>query len=66
MTRDIKLPPLPENEASPISYLIDNIRKGVLAGGLVGADINLDVVEILEAARISIQTGAVVPLPLRY
>jgi len=66
MTRNIELPTLHENEASPIAYLIDNIRKGVLAGGLVGADINLDVVEILEAARISIQTGTVVPLPLRY
>ncbi len=63
-TNNLELPPLPENRSSAISYLIDHIRRGVPVEGLVGPEINLDVVEIMEAAKISIKTGKSVSLPL--
>ena len=61
---EIELPALPENLKAPISYLIDHIRRGVPMGQIVAPEINLNVVEIIEAAKISVKTGKAVSLPL--
>ncbi len=56
--------PLPAERAEPIAYMIDCIEKKHEPEGLVGLDMNVDVVEIIEAAKQSIKTGRAVALPL--
>jgi len=52
-------------EAEPIAYLISCIRKGKAPSGLVGLDLNVEVMEILDAAKKSVQTGSAVRLGKR-
>jgi predicted dehydrogenase len=63
--QNIDLPPLPPEEAEPITHMIHAVRTGKALGPLVGVDLNLGVVEILDAAKQSVQTGRAVPLPLK-
>lgn len=61
----LQLPQLPPEQSAPIPYMVHCIRSGQPPQGLVGLDINVDVVEILEAARRSVATGRAIQLPLR-
>ncbi len=63
--QSIDLPALPPEDAEPIAHMIHAIRTGKPLGPLVGMDLNLGVVEILDAAKQSIQTGRAVSLPLK-
>ncbi len=62
--KQLRLDPLPPERAEPIRYMIEAIRSGKPLEGLVAPDINVDVVEILEAAKESARTGRAVRLPL--
>jgi len=57
--------PLPPERAEPIAYMVDRIRNQQPLDGPSALDINVSVQEVLEAAKISVQTGRVVPLPLK-
>jgi len=63
--RQVRLDPLPPGEAEPVSYMIRCIRENKPVEGLVALDINVDVVEILEAAKQSVRTGCAVKLPIK-
>lgn len=56
--------PLPEELAEPIAYMVHAIQADEPLEGLVALDINVDVVEIIEAAKRSVETGEAIPLPL--
>jgi len=56
--------PLPAERAEPIAYMVDRVRNRQPLDGPVALDINVDVVEIIEAAKRSVATGAAVKLPL--
>ncbi|MDX2178449.1 MAG: Gfo/Idh/MocA family oxidoreductase [Bryobacteraceae bacterium] len=56
--------PLPAERAEPIAYMVDRVKSGKPLEGLVALDINVEVVEIIEAAKRSVATGAAVKLPL--
>lgn len=52
-------------QAEPIAFFIEAIRSGRPISGLTGLDMNVEVVEILEAARESVRTGRAVRLASR-
>lgn len=62
--KQLRLDPLPPERAEPIRYMIHAIQNKKPIEGLVALDINVDVVEILEAAKESARTGRAVSLPL--
>lgn len=62
--RPLPLEPLPPERADPVAHMVHAVRTGRPLGELVSLDINVDVVEILEAAKQSVATGGAVKLPL--
>lgn len=60
----LPLAPLPPDRSEPIAYMIHCIRSGKPLEGLVALDINVQVNEIIEAAKRSLETGRAVRLPL--
>jgi len=61
----VDLPTLEPENAEPIAHMVNAIRTKKPLGGMVGLGINVGVVEIIEAAKLSVQSGKAVPLPLR-
>jgi predicted dehydrogenase len=61
-TRDLPLAPLAAEKADPISFMVDAIRNNKPVEGITALDINVGVVEIIEAAKESIRTGRAVKL----
>ncbi len=57
------VPPLTGVESGSISYLVAVVRKEIKPAGLSSLEVNLTVVEILEAARESAKTGRRIDLP---
>jgi predicted dehydrogenase len=64
-TKEVKAEPLPPERAEPIAFMIHAIRTKQAITGMTALDINVDVVEIIEAAKQSVKTGRAVPLPLK-
>jgi predicted dehydrogenase len=62
---EISLPALPPERAEPVAYMIHCLRTGQPLEGLVSLDINVQVCEILEAAKMSLRNGQAVKLPLK-
>ena len=60
----IAAPELPPEQAEPIAHMIHAIRAKQPLNPMVALDINLGVVEIIEAARMSVASGQAVKLPL--
>jgi len=63
-TKEVPLEPLPPERSDPIAYMVHCIRSNQPIQGLTALDINVGVNEIIEAAKISVQTGRAVKLPL--
>jgi predicted dehydrogenase len=57
--------PLVPVNADPVAYMVDRVRNKKPVEGLVALDINVGVVEIIEAAKKSVATGSAVRLPLK-
>lgn len=64
-SQEVKLDPLPPERAEPVAFMIDAIRNKKPIEGLTALDINVGVVEIIEAAKQSVRTGRAIPLPLK-
>ena len=64
-SREVAMEPLPPERAEPVSYMIACIRDNKPVEGLTALDINVQVVEIIEAAKQSVKTGKAVALPLK-
>jgi predicted dehydrogenase len=62
---DVPLAQLPPERAEPIAYMIHCIKNNKPIEGMTALDINVNVVEIIEAAKQSVKTGRAVPLPLK-
>jgi predicted dehydrogenase len=58
----VELKPLPPEQAEPIAFMIESIRHKKPVEGLTAIDINVDVVEIIDAAKESVRTGKAVRL----
>jgi scyllo-inositol 2-dehydrogenase (NADP+) len=63
--KSITLEPLARERAEPVTYMASAIRNKKDLEGLTALDINVGVVEIIEAAKQSVKTGRAVPLPLK-
>ncbi|MBK5295363.1 MAG: Gfo/Idh/MocA family oxidoreductase, partial [Acidobacteriia bacterium] len=59
----VEVETLPPERREPIAYMIHCIRNGKQVEGLTALDINVGVVEIIEAAKKSAVTGQAVRLP---
>lgn len=60
----VALPTLAPERANPVAYMVSCIRNNRAPEGLVALPINVDVIEIIEAARQSVATGQAIKLPL--
>jgi predicted dehydrogenase len=61
--QSVAIDPLPPERAQPVAYMVNAMRNKKEIEGLTALDINVGVVEIIEAAKESIKTGRAVPLP---
>lgn len=64
-TKEIPLETLPPERSEPIAYMIYAIKNHKPIEGLVALDINVGVLEIIEAAKRSVKTGQAIKLPLK-
>jgi predicted dehydrogenase len=60
----LNVDPLPPERAEPIAYMVDRLKAKQPVEGLPSLHLNVGVVEVLEAAKISIKTGRAIKLPL--
>ncbi len=63
--QSVAIDPLPPERAEPVAYMVNAMRDKKDIEGLPALDINVGVVEIIEAAKESIKSGRAVPLPLK-
>jgi len=63
-TKQLTLDPLPPERAEPIAYLVNSLQANKPLEGLTALDINVGVVEIVEAAKRSVESGNSISLPL--
>jgi predicted dehydrogenase len=63
--QEIEPAALSPEESDPIRYMVSRVKSGKAPDNIVALDINVDVVEILEAAKQSIATGREVKLAPR-
>jgi predicted dehydrogenase len=63
-TTEVAREPLPPERADPIAFMVDAIAGKKAIEGMTALDINVGVVEIIEAAKESVRTGRAVKLPL--
>lgn len=61
-TEALPLDPRPADRADPLTYMVHLVQSGATADGMVGVDINVGVIEIIEAAKESVRTGKAVEL----
>jgi len=57
--------PLPPERAEPIAYMVNCVRNSQPVEGMVGLPLNVQVVEIMDAAKESIRSGRAVRLAAR-
>jgi predicted dehydrogenase len=62
-SKSVELTPLPPERSEPVAYMADALRNKKDLDGLVALDINVSVVEIIDAAKESIKTGRAIALP---
>jgi predicted dehydrogenase len=60
--QEVPLKPLAAGEAEPIAYMIQCIETKMAPKGMASIELNVGVVEIIEAAKRSVKTGKAVPL----
>ncbi len=56
--------PLPPERSEPVAYMVDRMRTRQPLDGPSALDLNVQVQEVLEAAKRSVETGRAVSLPL--
>lgn len=61
----LEVPPLPPEMAGPMQHMSHCLTNKQTVGGMAALDLNVGVMEILEAAKRSIETGRAVTLPLK-
>jgi predicted dehydrogenase len=62
--KQVELSPLAPERSEPIAYMVHSLKNKKPVEGMVALDINVGVNEIVEAAKMSVKSGAAVKLPL--
>ena len=60
--KTVEITPLAPEDAEPIAYMTSRMRQNKPIEGMTALDMNVQVVEIIEAAKESIRTGKAVAL----
>jgi predicted dehydrogenase len=60
----LEAPPLGPELFDALSYMAHCLRNKKTVDGMVGLDLNVGVMEVIEAAKTSVQSGKAVALPL--
>jgi len=63
--KDVPPGALEESRRDPVAYFINAVRTGKPVDGMVSPEFNLDVMQIMDAIRLSAESGKPVSLPLR-
>ena len=58
----VKTTPMSEERLDPIKYMVDRVKSGKAVDNIMALDINVSVVEILDAAKESIKPGKAISL----
>ncbi|HKD05336.1 MAG TPA: Gfo/Idh/MocA family oxidoreductase [Bryobacteraceae bacterium] len=61
----VEITPLAPEDSEPVAYMVSRMRENKPIEGMTALDINVDVVEIIDAAKESVRTGKAVSLPAR-
>lgn len=61
-SKEVTIDPLPPERARPIAAMVDAMKSNKPIEGLTALDINVEVIEIIEAAKESVKTGKAVKL----
>jgi predicted dehydrogenase len=64
-SKEIPMEPLAKDRAEPIAYMVSAIKDNKPIEGLTAIDINVDVIDIIDAAKESVKSGKAVSLPKR-
>jgi len=64
-SKEIPTEPLAKDRAEPIAYMVSAIKDNKPIEGLTAIDINVDVIDIIDAAKESVKSGKAVSLPKR-
>ncbi len=62
LRQEVQIEPLPEKRRDPVGYFVDRVRSRQSIEGMVSPDFNVDVMQIVDAARRSAKTGKLVTL----
>jgi predicted dehydrogenase len=60
--KPVEIKPLAPEDSEPVAYMVSRMRSGKPIEGMTALAINVQVVEIIEAAKESVRTGKAVPL----
>lgn len=63
-TKEVALTPLAPEQAEPVACMVNALKNKKPIEGLTALDINVGVVEIIEAAKMSVAKGQAIKLPL--
>ena len=61
----VEVKPLPPERSEPVAYMVDRLRTNQPLDGQNDLDLQVDVQEVLEAAKMSVKSGTAVALPLK-
>ncbi len=61
-SKEVPIDPLPAERAKPVTYMVETLKAGKQIEGMTAMDINVEVIEIIEAAKESVKTGRAVKL----
>ena len=61
-SQDVPISPLAPEDAEPVAYMVSRMRQNKPIEGMTALDINVGVVEIIDAAKKSVATGQAVKL----
>lgn len=62
----VEIAPLPPEASEPVAYMVSRMRQNKPIEGMTALQINVDVIEIIEAAKESVRTGKPVTLPAKH
>src|SRR5579872_404395 len=62
LAKELPLPPLPADRADPVAYMVSCLRQHKPLEGLVATDINVSVIQIIDAAKQSVRKSCAVKL----
>jgi predicted dehydrogenase len=61
-SKEVAIDPLEPERSKPVNFMVETLKSGKHISGMTSMDINVEVIEIIDAAKESIKTGRAVKL----